>query len=253
MGTYERNMKARDLEREGNLDEAIKLYEENVMKNKPGKCHFDRLAIIYRRNKQNEEEIRVLKKALWVYENVVVKENMTRIADLKHFYERLNKAEKIIGVPLTSYKIPKGPSIHQVKKPNGNISIKRIKTPKINTRTIRGKVTYLQSLDSYERSKIVYNLDLKTKISIIRKAVKQECNSLKVGYHNIFGKKYLAIKPPRFKPQPSLSFFSPHEKASIVRLYGNILGIHRASDVPMGVVYIDGIDKFVLRSIDVIY
>lgn len=253
MNTSERNMKARYLEREGNVDEAIKLYEENVSKDTPGKFHFDRLAIIYRRRKQIDEEIRVLKKALWIYENIVSKQNATRVADWKHFYERLHKAEKLLDLPLTSYKIPKNINIHQVKKPKGNKSNKSVKTPKINTKTINGKVIYLQSISPHERRYIISNLDVKTKISIIRKAVKQECNSLTVGYHNVFGKRYLAIKPPRFKPQPSLSFFSTYEKTTIIRLYGNIIGIHRASDVPMGVVYIDDIDEFVLRSINVIY
>lgn len=93
-------------------------------------------------------------------------------------------------------------------------------------------------------------MPLNKKISIIRKAVKQECNSLVVGYDNVLGRKYLAIKPPISANRGGS--FSPHEKQTIVRLFGDIIGISNPMNVPMGVVYIDNIDAFVGRSLNII-
>lgn len=240
MHVSEWNHKARELEIEGRIEEAIQIYENIIENNFEGNFAYDRLAIIYRRKKLINEEIRVLKKGIWVFENIVNNQRMDRTPKLKKFYERLNKAEKILGVKTTSYKLKKSPI---------NIRFKKPKDLRINTRTVRGKALFLQQLDPYEMRRNISNLPLKIKISLIRKAVKQECNTLIVGYYNQFGNKYLAIKPKTFKPDPKLSFFSPHEKAIIVSLFGNIIGIKNPLSIPMGVIFINDVDAFVERSV----
>lgn len=248
MDQVHRNLIARDLERNGEVDEAIDLYEKNLEENFIGSFPYERLAIIYRRKKQFNDEIRVLKHAIWIYENLVSEQVMTRIPQLKKFYERLNKAEKLNGIPVTSYKLPMQPNFNS----NQTTKSSQPKVRRVNTRTIRGKALYLQSLDPVERRNTIYNMPLNTKISIIRKAVKQECSSLRVGYHKPFGsygEKFLAIMPTGH----NWNSFSDHDKIAIVRLFGDIIGIHNPSMVPMVLVDITTIDAFVERSVQLIY
>lgn len=242
----ERNRIAYDLERKGEVDEAIDLYEKNLEENY--EIAYYRLAIIYRKRKQFTEEIRVLKKGIWIYENIVYEGRTDRISKLKKIYERLNKAEKLKGTPVTSYKLPEPTEIVMpgTTKPSKPV------VPRVNTKTISGKALYLQSLEPQERRNTIYNMPLDTKVSIIRKAVKQECSSLKVGYHKPFGsygEKFLAIMPTGH----NWNSFSDNEKIAIVRLFGDIIGIHNPSSVPMALVDITNIDAFVERSVQLIY
>ena len=67
----ERNNKGTELEKAGKISEAIALYEENI---KPG-CYpalhsFDRLLVIYRRNKDYKNELRVCKRAISVFKTM---------------------------------------------------------------------------------------------------------------------------------------------------------------------------------------
>jgi tetratricopeptide (TPR) repeat protein len=87
----ERNLKGIDLEKQGKLEEAIRLYEQNINENFIGSHPYMRLAIIYRKRKQPLDEIRVLKKAIWVFENIVYYPRSDRLPKLKKFKERLNK------------------------------------------------------------------------------------------------------------------------------------------------------------------
>lgn len=91
-----RNLKGIELEKDGKVDQAIKLYEMNIKENFVGNRPYDRLAIIYRKNKQFDDEIRVLEKAIEVFEEIV---STTGRIDgppkLKRFKERLKKAQKL--------------------------------------------------------------------------------------------------------------------------------------------------------------
>lgn len=89
----ERNLRGIELEKSGRVDEAILLYEANVRENCEGNHPYDRLAIIYRKRKQIDEEIRVLEKAIWVFENVVYQGRGDRPPKLARFKKRLEKAE----------------------------------------------------------------------------------------------------------------------------------------------------------------
>lgn len=84
------------LEKRGEVDKAIEIYEGVIEKNFEGNHPYDRLAVIYRKRNQLEDEIRVLEKAIWVFENVVFKERPDRIEKLERFKERLEKAKLLL-------------------------------------------------------------------------------------------------------------------------------------------------------------
>lgn len=63
-----------DLEKEGMIDEAINVYEKSIIYRLPLKHPYERLAILYRKRKDYENEIRVIKIAIEVF----MKENERR-------------------------------------------------------------------------------------------------------------------------------------------------------------------------------
>lgn len=63
-----------ELEKEGMIDEAIKVYEKSIVPKLPMKHPYERLAILYRKKKDYENEIRVVKIAIEVF----MKENEKR-------------------------------------------------------------------------------------------------------------------------------------------------------------------------------
>lgn len=63
----DRNLAGKFYEQKGMIDEAIKLYEANIEEEFIGNFPYDRLAVIYRKQKSREDEIRVLKKAIQVF------------------------------------------------------------------------------------------------------------------------------------------------------------------------------------------
>lgn len=92
----ERNLKGKKLEGAGKVDKAIKLYEKNIAEEFEGNHPYDRLAIIYRKRKQYEDEIRVLKQAIDVFEKEKHSSERNDIEPkLKKFRDRLIKAEML--------------------------------------------------------------------------------------------------------------------------------------------------------------
>ncbi|MGQ4876734.1 MAG: hypothetical protein ACP6IY_21920 [Promethearchaeia archaeon] len=89
-----RNLKGRELEKECKIEEAIELYEKNIKEEFDGNYPYDRLAIIYSKKGSLEDEIRVLEKAVWVFENIVYKDRSDRLPKLDRFKKRLEKANK---------------------------------------------------------------------------------------------------------------------------------------------------------------
>ncbi|WP_416151140.1 hypothetical protein ACM26V_09295 [Salipaludibacillus sp. HK11] len=51
MSPVDRNLKGKELEKEGKIDEAMSLYWENVNENFEGSHPYNRLAVIYRKQK----------------------------------------------------------------------------------------------------------------------------------------------------------------------------------------------------------
>jgi len=91
-----RNLKGIELEKKGKTDKAIKLYEQNIKEDFIGDHPYNRLAIIYRKRNQIKEEIRILEKAIWVFENIVSKARPDKEPKLYKFKERLKKANNFI-------------------------------------------------------------------------------------------------------------------------------------------------------------
>ena len=89
-----RNLKGIELEKEGKIDKAMKLYEKNIEEEFDGSHPYTRLAIIYSKKGLLDDEIRVLKKAVWVFDNVIYKERGDRSQMLDKFKKRLEKANK---------------------------------------------------------------------------------------------------------------------------------------------------------------
>lgn len=87
-----RNIKGIDLEKSGQLDKAITLYEENVREGFEGSHPYNRLAIIYKKQGRLNEEIRILDIAVTVFTEIAIKGRSDGELKLKKFKERLEKA-----------------------------------------------------------------------------------------------------------------------------------------------------------------
>lgn len=61
------NNKGITYEKDGNIKQAIKTYEKNIESNVPARHSFKRLMVLYRRNKDYDNEIRVIERALEVF------------------------------------------------------------------------------------------------------------------------------------------------------------------------------------------
>ncbi|MGN0149186.1 MAG: hypothetical protein ACI4C7_02930 [Clostridia bacterium] len=70
---------------------AIKLYEKNLSEDFGGSYPYKRLAVIYHKRKEYDEEKRVLEHAIWVFENKVTKRRPDREKKLQQFKDRLSK------------------------------------------------------------------------------------------------------------------------------------------------------------------
>ena len=90
----DRNLKGIKLEKEGKIDKAIKLYEKNIEEEFEGSHPYTRLAIIYSKKGLLDDEIRVLKKAIWVFENIAYENRIDRFPKLDRFKKRLEKVNK---------------------------------------------------------------------------------------------------------------------------------------------------------------
>ena len=80
----DRNNKGIELEKKGDIESAIKLYEQNVADEFFGTHSYDRLAIIYRKRKQFDDEIRILKRKILIFEKI-------NQEGLHHFLEHCSK------------------------------------------------------------------------------------------------------------------------------------------------------------------
>lgn len=94
--TY-RNLEGIELENKGKTEEAIALYELNVKEGCDGNHPYDRLAIIYRKGNQIDEEIRVLKRGIEVFEQLKTTSPRQDVTPkLEKFRDRLIKAENLL-------------------------------------------------------------------------------------------------------------------------------------------------------------
>jgi tetratricopeptide (TPR) repeat protein len=63
------NNKGIALEKASKIDEAISVYEKNIKSNYPAAHSYDRLMILYKKDKRYFDELRVIKSALQVFKN----------------------------------------------------------------------------------------------------------------------------------------------------------------------------------------
>lgn len=88
----ERNLKGSEFEKTGEFEKAIELYEENVAESFKGNHPYDRLATIYKNQNDIDNEIRVLEKAIIVYEEITIEDRIEGLPKLFRFKNRLEKA-----------------------------------------------------------------------------------------------------------------------------------------------------------------
>lgn len=84
----DRNNRGFELEKYGDVDGAISIYEENIADGYPATHSFDRLMVLYRKAKNYKNEIRVIKKAI-----IVFKSDAQLI---EKYTKRLGKAELLL-------------------------------------------------------------------------------------------------------------------------------------------------------------
>lgn len=88
----ERNLKGSEFEKTGNFEKAIELYEKNIEESFKGNHPYDRLATIYKNQNDIDNEIRVLEKAIIVFEEITIEDRIEGLPKLFRFKNRLEKA-----------------------------------------------------------------------------------------------------------------------------------------------------------------
>jgi len=63
----DRNLKGKELEKQGKIEEAITLYELNVSDEVDTPAPYNRLAVIYRKQKRFDDEVKILDKAVKMF------------------------------------------------------------------------------------------------------------------------------------------------------------------------------------------
>lgn len=89
----ERNLRGRELERQGNITDAIELYEINIANEFEGNFPYDRLRVIYSKQGHYGDVIRVLRKAIDVFGRKVSPSRPDRLPKLERFRRELEKTE----------------------------------------------------------------------------------------------------------------------------------------------------------------
>ena len=95
------NQKGKELEKEGKIEEAIAVYEENIKLEYPATHSYERLMVLYRKQKDKENAIRVIKLAIRVF----LKANQQRVENCikkhpersKEIYSALTTCSNIMG------------------------------------------------------------------------------------------------------------------------------------------------------------
>ena len=91
---YQANLKAMEYEKNKDIEKAIEFYEKAISYNFEGNYPYDRVAILYRKRKDYDNEIRVLNKAVKVFSNI--KSNRRDVnSKLEKFKQRLLKAQTL--------------------------------------------------------------------------------------------------------------------------------------------------------------
>jgi tetratricopeptide (TPR) repeat protein len=95
-----RNNEAREAEEQDNLDKAIRLYEQNIREDYSDEYAFERLMIIYRKQKQYKDELRVINRGIEVFQHNLkehLKQTLSRHIDGKKLEQLSNAILKKTG------------------------------------------------------------------------------------------------------------------------------------------------------------
>jgi len=89
----DRNLRGQDLEKQGNITDAIELYELNVAYGFEGGFPYDRLRVIYSKQRRYSDVIRVLEKAIDIFDRKVSPSRPDRLPKLEKFHKQLEKVK----------------------------------------------------------------------------------------------------------------------------------------------------------------
>jgi hypothetical protein len=91
------------IEEELGLDEAIAFYKQQIENGSRELEHFERLVILLRHKNRIGDEIRILQKAVYVYERIVFEDHIqSALPILNRFTSRLTEAGRILTTQTSS-------------------------------------------------------------------------------------------------------------------------------------------------------
>jgi hypothetical protein len=96
----ERNKTAMQAEQEKDVNKAIRFYEQNIREDHADKFAFERLMVIYRKDKEYKNELRVIKRGIEVFQKKFkerVKHSLARRVSDKKLEQLSNAIIKISG------------------------------------------------------------------------------------------------------------------------------------------------------------
>ena len=82
-------------EKNNNISEAINAYEKSAYFAFEGNYVYERLYILYRKNKEYDKAINILNFAIFVFDKLINKERPDRLKKLYDFKEKLKKLTKV--------------------------------------------------------------------------------------------------------------------------------------------------------------
>lgn len=82
--TVELNNKGISYEKSGNIDKAIRCYEENILIGYRARHSFDRLMILYRKLKDYDNELRVIEKAIKIFKEQKYSDRLNKLQNIKN-------------------------------------------------------------------------------------------------------------------------------------------------------------------------
>jgi hypothetical protein len=96
----ERNKIAKEAEQAGDINKAVRFYEQNIGESYADKFAFERLMIIYRKEKEYKDELRVIKRGIEVFQQSFkerIKHSLARRVSDKKLEQLSNAIIKISG------------------------------------------------------------------------------------------------------------------------------------------------------------
>jgi len=105
----ERNKVAREAEEDGDVNKATRFYEQNIKEDYADKFAFERLMIIYRKEKEYKNELRVIKRGIEVFQQNFkdrVKHSLARRVTDKKLEQLSNAIIKISGQKKEEFHFP---------------------------------------------------------------------------------------------------------------------------------------------------